>query len=132
MNNQRKKFAEFRKKSKPVCYFCKETIPKKKTTVEHLLPRSRGGTNEESNLAIACAPCNSDKDNMTVQEYEIYKNLLDYLCDLSDKDLLKLRDKYKYSSQHTHFTTEQKEHYTRNLKAVRSVIKERAKLKVSV
>ena len=132
MNAKRKKFAEFRAKTKRICYFCNKKLSKKNSTVEHLLPSSRGGSNDESNLAIACAPCNAEKDNLTVQEYEVYKNLVEYLRDLSNQDLYKLRTKYSNSSQHTKFTKEQKEHYVRNLRAVRSVIKERNALKTSV
>lgn len=34
--------------------------------IEHITPRSRGGSNRVSNLAIACEPCNQDKDNQPV------------------------------------------------------------------
>jgi len=30
-------------------------------TVEHILPRSRGGTNDLKNLALACVNCNNEK-----------------------------------------------------------------------
>jgi hypothetical protein len=33
--------------------------------IEHILPRSRGGTSEELNLWLACAWCNSYKGNKT-------------------------------------------------------------------
>lgn len=32
-----------------------------KTTVEHIVPRTHGGTNTVDNLALACAPCNHEK-----------------------------------------------------------------------
>ena len=36
---------------------------------DHKIPRSRGGSNEPSNLAPACATCNYQKSTMTVEEY---------------------------------------------------------------
>jgi 5-methylcytosine-specific restriction endonuclease McrA len=37
--------------------------------IEHLTPKSRGGSNRISNLGIACHPCNQKKDKMTVAEF---------------------------------------------------------------
>lgn len=30
---------------------------------EHVVPRSKGGSNHRDNLVIACEPCNVDRDN---------------------------------------------------------------------
>lgn len=49
------------------CVYCGATgVP---LEVEHLVPRSRGGSDRVSNLAIACKPCNQDKGNKTAAEY---------------------------------------------------------------
>lgn len=41
------------------CRYCGDTsFP---LTLDHVLPKSRGGTNAESNLVLACAACNSEK-----------------------------------------------------------------------
>ena len=37
--------------------------------IEHLIPRSRGGSNRASNLALACEPCNRRKGNQTASEF---------------------------------------------------------------
>lgn len=37
---------------------CEETY-----TVDHIIPRSKGGTNESKNLAICCNSCNTGKGN---------------------------------------------------------------------
>jgi len=37
--------------------------------IEHLTPRSRGGSNRASNLALACEPCNRRKGNQTASEF---------------------------------------------------------------
>ncbi|GCB48303.1 HNH endonuclease [Streptomyces sp. NL15-2K] len=49
------------------CAYCDATgVP---LNVEHLRPRSRGGSNRISNLVLACVPCNKAKDNMPVEVF---------------------------------------------------------------
>jgi 5-methylcytosine-specific restriction endonuclease McrA len=36
---------------------------------EHIIPKSRGGSNRVSNLTIACVPCNRKKDQQTAAEF---------------------------------------------------------------
>lgn len=37
--------------------------------VEHIVPRSRGGSDRVSNLTIACVSCNQEKGSQTAEEY---------------------------------------------------------------
>ncbi|NEO40615.1 MAG: HNH endonuclease [Moorea sp. SIOASIH] len=37
--------------------------------VEHIVPRSKGGSNRISNLAIACVPCNQAKSNHDIKDF---------------------------------------------------------------
>ncbi|GAA0964340.1 hypothetical protein GCM10009555_001270 [Acrocarpospora macrocephala] len=37
--------------------------------IDHIRPRSRGGSDRVSNLTLACVPCNQAKDNLPVQEF---------------------------------------------------------------
>ncbi|MEL6405873.1 MAG: RNA-guided endonuclease IscB [Chloroflexota bacterium] len=37
--------------------------------IEHIVPKSRGGSNRVSNLTLACHACNQDKGNQTASEY---------------------------------------------------------------
>lgn len=37
--------------------------------VEHITPRSRGGSDRVSNLTLACTPCNQTKGNQTAKEF---------------------------------------------------------------
>lgn len=47
------------KKSKPrQCWFCKKLIPPHLVSRDHIVPKSRGGTNAGWNLRWACKPCN--------------------------------------------------------------------------
>lgn len=47
-----------------VCGFCGG----KGSTIDHVLPQSRGGLDTWENLITACQPCNNRKDNMTPEE----------------------------------------------------------------
>lgn len=44
----------------PCCY-CKEVFMVATLTVEHVTPLCLGGTNDPSNIALACEPCNNDR-----------------------------------------------------------------------
>lgn len=49
------------------CAYCKKTgVP---LQVEHITPKSRGGSDLVDNLTIACGPCNQRKGNQTVGEF---------------------------------------------------------------
>lgn len=49
------------------CAYCgKENVP---LEIEHIVPKSRGGSNRVSNLTLACHKCNKAKGNMTAEEY---------------------------------------------------------------
>lgn len=37
--------------------------------VEHIVPKSRGGSSRVSNLALACVPCNRAKSNLDIREF---------------------------------------------------------------
>jgi len=56
-----------------ICYYCNKTLNTKDITIDHKTPLSRGGLTVEENLAISCYECNSEKDDMTELEYNIYK-----------------------------------------------------------
>jgi len=49
------------------CAYCGKTnIP---LEVEHIVPKSRGGTDRVSNLTISCRKCNLEKGNQTAEEF---------------------------------------------------------------
>ena len=47
------------------CVYCGS---KKHLTLDHVLPKSRGGSNEWTNLVTCCSKCNRQKDNKTPEE----------------------------------------------------------------
>ena len=64
------------------CIYCgAKNLP---LEVEHLIPRSRGGSNRINNLGIACHDCNQKKGNQTPEEFgypEIYSKINQSLRD---------------------------------------------------
>lgn len=49
------------------CVYCGATdVP---LEVEHIVPKSRGGSNRVSNLTLACHECNQEKGNRTAEEF---------------------------------------------------------------
>jgi len=47
------------------CVYCGD---KKKLTIDHLMPQSRGGSNDQDNLVLACRHCNSTKHDKMPKE----------------------------------------------------------------
>jgi 5-methylcytosine-specific restriction endonuclease McrA len=43
------------------CRYCGVRKKLRRLTVDHVVPRSRGGTNSLTNLVLACEPCNRAK-----------------------------------------------------------------------
>jgi len=56
----------YEKFNRKCCYCGTTNVP---LEVEHIIPKSRGGTDRIDNLCIACGPCNDKKDNMTAAEF---------------------------------------------------------------
>src|SRR5438093_7823652 len=45
------------------CQYCGEVLPSSELTLDHVVPRSRGGTSTWENLVACCHPCNRQKGN---------------------------------------------------------------------
>ena len=50
------------------CQYCGNHFPFDKLTMDHVLPKSRGGKNTWENLVAACMKCNQKKGSRTPQE----------------------------------------------------------------
>ena len=51
-----------------ICQYCAETPGRQFLTVDHVIPRSRGGKHEWDNLVTACTRCNQKKGSLTPEE----------------------------------------------------------------
>jgi 5-methylcytosine-specific restriction endonuclease McrA len=53
------------------CAYCsKKDVP---LEIEHIVPKSKGGSNRVSNLTLACHPCNQKKDNQDLGVFLVSK-----------------------------------------------------------
>jgi len=55
------------KRDKHICQYCDYTGPN--LTVDHVIPKSRGGDESWQNLVTSCMDCNNCKDNRTPEEW---------------------------------------------------------------
>ena len=51
-----------------MCQFCGNTLPASELTLDHVLPRSRGGRSSWENLVACCYACNNRKGDRTPEE----------------------------------------------------------------
>lgn len=49
---------------KGTCQYCLNPISFNEATKDHVIPKSKGGTNHDFNLVLACRKCNNDKDSI--------------------------------------------------------------------
>lgn len=47
------------------CQYCGTRLAARQLTIDHVIPRSRGGAESWSNLVTACMPCNTRKGGLT-------------------------------------------------------------------
>lgn len=50
------------------CLYCGVQLPAVKLTLDHVVPRSKGGPTSFENCATACEPCNRKKANLSLEE----------------------------------------------------------------
>ena len=50
------------------CQYCANYFPVYKLTMDHVVPKSRGGKNTWNNLVAACKKCNQKKGSRTIKE----------------------------------------------------------------
>ncbi len=56
------------KRDKSVCQYCSKKLINKEITIDHLIPKSKGGANNYFNCVVSCMPCNNFKANRTPEE----------------------------------------------------------------
>lgn len=54
------------------CQYCGEKLKRTEATLDHIVPKSRGGNNSWENSATACKECNTVKGNQTPSEAKMY------------------------------------------------------------
>lgn len=74
------------------CSYCGSRLTEENATIDHILPKKRGGTDCLENLTPACSKCNTEKGDKTPDEYREY--LMNKISDLKIK--LYTKDKFYY------------------------------------
>lgn len=63
------------------CFYCKKELWNGQIlidcNIDHKLPTSRGGKDDEFNTCLSCVSCNSLKGNMTVEEFSTIPTLIE-------------------------------------------------------
>ncbi len=55
-------------RDKNTCQYCGQTLPRKELNIDHVIPRSRGGTSVWDNVVCSCFECNRRKGGRTPEE----------------------------------------------------------------
>ena len=69
-------------KSSGKCAHCGKPLTVKSATVDHAIPISKGGTNDDDNLVALCLDCNNDKFDAIVDPVAYFKYLLPEYVDI--------------------------------------------------
>ncbi|EGT3606903.1 HNH endonuclease [Clostridium perfringens] len=72
-SEERNYISTVKQKSNTCCY-CGKKLTFEERTVDHIQPINRGGETVLENLVVCCEGCNTEKGDMTLQEYIEYKN----------------------------------------------------------
>lgn len=57
------------------CPYCLGQFPLSEASKDHKNPKSRFHDNSPENIVLSCKKCNNEKGALTVEEYEIWKQL---------------------------------------------------------
>jgi hypothetical protein len=52
-----------------ICHYCKRMVVRADWSIDHMLPKCRGGTNTAANRIGACKNCNQTKSFLTEEEF---------------------------------------------------------------
>ena len=67
------------------CIYCGTHAGQAKMQIEHVIPKSKGGTDSLNNLVLSCEACNQDKGNQDIQTYlknkpSVLRRVKSHLC----------------------------------------------------
>lgn len=67
------KLQRLRKKSKNRCFYCKKRTSIEESSVDHVTPKSKGGTATKENEVFSCKTCNKNKADMSLAMFLIWR-----------------------------------------------------------
>jgi CRISPR/Cas system Type II protein with McrA/HNH and RuvC-like nuclease domain len=92
--NQQTKFADrmtLYARDWHICAYCGDEFSSSQLTIDHVHPKSRGGTNQWTNCVTACRSCNHRKGNRTPEEAKMHLIYVPYAPTVHERILLKNR-----------------------------------------
>lgn len=72
-----------------LCAYCGNQFNSKELTIDHVVPKSKGGLNLWTNVVSSCKPCNHKKGNKTPEEANTQLLYIPYIPNLFEKMILK-------------------------------------------
>jgi 5-methylcytosine-specific restriction endonuclease McrA len=51
------------------CYYCCVPLSLDTSTIDHIVPKSKGGSNDINNYCLCCYQCNQKKRTMSAKDY---------------------------------------------------------------
>jgi 5-methylcytosine-specific restriction endonuclease McrA len=96
MKNFRVNRQRLYKRDNNECAYCGS---KKELTIDHIIPKSRGGKNSWSNLITCCLPCNLKKGDKTPDEAKMPLRFMPKTPSFlsNDSSIIKIWEEYKSS-----------------------------------
>jgi 5-methylcytosine-specific restriction endonuclease McrA len=74
-----------------LCAYCGTEFKDHQLTIDHVLPRSKGGKNTWVNTVSACKPCNVEKADRTPEQAKMHLLFVPYAPNVFEKMILKNR-----------------------------------------
>lgn len=56
------------KRDKGTCQYCHKLVAREDFTLDHVIPKSKGGTTKWENVAVCCLACNQKKSSRTPEQ----------------------------------------------------------------
>lgn len=53
------------------CFYCDRQLSRQKKTRDHVIPKSRNGSNRPNNIVDSCRDCNCLKGQLTLEEFRV-------------------------------------------------------------
>lgn len=76
---------EVYKRDKFTCQYCGQSAPEIILQIDHIIPHSKGGSNEILNLVASCEDCNAGKSDRLLSDNSVIERQKKQLKELADK-----------------------------------------------
>lgn len=72
-----------------ICAYCGDQFLARDLTVDHITPKSKGGSNHWTNVVAACKPCNHRKGSKTPEQARMHLLYIPYVPNIFEKMILR-------------------------------------------